>query len=109
MGKPCRYMQFIKPVFYYKSTKNQYQVLQVTHATPGLMIKSFSPQYQAILEKTSLVCCCWHGYSCCILVTIQMVTNLWYFSDIMVIHIDPTEPYNAWFTVELLYRSSGVH
>ena len=38
MGKPCRYMQFIKPVFYYKSTKNQYQVLQVTHATPGLII-----------------------------------------------------------------------
>ena len=30
-------------------------------------------------KKISLVCCRWHCYSCCAIVTIQTATNLWYF------------------------------
>ena len=33
---------------------------------------------QATPEKISLVCCRWHCYSCCTLITIQTATNLWY-------------------------------
>ena len=29
-------------------------------------------------KKISLLCCRWHYYSCCALVTIQTATNLWY-------------------------------
>ena len=48
-----------KPYFYYKSCENPYQVLQVMCAVSEgamklkvCMIKSLSPWYQAILEKT---------------------------------------------------------
>ena len=93
MGKPCSCAQFRKSYimayrnfFYYKShenlhqycksCKNPYLVLQVSalhaseHAMKSMvgMIKSSSPQYQAILEKTPLVRCHWHCYSCCTLV-----------------------------------------
>ena len=30
-------------------------------------------------KTTSLVCCRWHCYSCCALITIQTATNSWYF------------------------------
>ena len=51
MGKPCSCTQFLKSrIFYYKSRKNSYQVLQVTCAASERamklkvrMIKSLSP------------------------------------------------------------------
>ena len=50
---------------YYKSHKNPHQVLQVMCSASECamkskvrMIKVLSPQYQAIPEKVSLVCCC---------------------------------------------------
>ena len=58
---------------YCKSCKNPYLVLLLhasEHAMKSMvgMIKSSSLQYQAILEKTPLVRCHWHCYSCCALV-----------------------------------------
>ena len=48
------------PYQYYKSRKIPYQVLQVTRAASEramvCMIKSLSPYYQAVPEK-SLICC----------------------------------------------------
>ena len=62
------------PYLYYKSHENLYQLLQVMRAVSECamihMIKSLSPQYQAIPEKTSLVCCRWHW--------IQMATNSYF-------------------------------
>ena len=70
---------------YCKSRENLYQVLQVTCAVSKSamkskvhMIKSYHHSTK-LYRKISLVCCHWHCYSCCALVTIQMATNLWYF------------------------------
>ena len=86
IAKLCSCTQFMKAViFNYKSRKNPYQVLQVTcdvsecaMKSKVCMIKSLSPQCKGIQEKTSLVCCRWHCYSCSTLVTIQTATNSWY-------------------------------
>ena len=43
------------------------------------MYKLFSTLHTYIPEKKSLVCCCWHCYSCHALVTLQMTINSWYF------------------------------
>ena len=94
MGKSCSCTQFIKSrIFYYKSRENLYQVLQVTCAASERAmkskvrtIKSLSPYYQGIPEKKiSLICCRWHCYSCCPLITIRMATN---FSGIVLYYGD---------------------
>ena len=66
---------------YYKSHENPYQVLQVTCAASECAMKSKVCMIKLLscyTGKISLVCCCWHSYSCCPLVTIQTATNLWY-------------------------------
>ena len=67
------------PYQYYKSCENPYQVLQVTCAASEramkLKVRMINTIIQAIPEKISLVCCRWHCYLCCALVTVQMATN----------------------------------
>jgi len=41
------------------------------------IIITIVPSYTG--KNISVICCQWHCYSCCALVTIQMATNLWYF------------------------------
>ena len=93
MGKPCS-MQFIKScIFYYKSHEDLYQVLQVTCTCLKIEdlydknITTIVPSYTA-KKKISLICCCWHCYSCCTLVTIQTATMIFsgislYYGDIV--------------------------
>ena len=71
------------PCQYYKSRENPYQVLAGyvrfvlnDRSKPKVrIIKSISPSYT---EKRSLVCCHWHCYSRCAIVTIKTATNSWY-------------------------------
>ena len=89
MGKPCSCRYFIKSrISYCKSHENLYQVQQVMHnaseramKSEVCMIKSIIitivPSYTRI--KILLVCCRWHCYSCCTLVTTQTATNSWYY------------------------------
>ena len=73
IGKPCSCTHFVKSRIFFTTS----HVHASEHATKSKvrMIKSLSTQYQAIPEKISLVCCRWHCYSCCILITIQTATN----------------------------------
>ena len=102
MGKPSSCMQFIKSrIFYYKSRENPYhycksrenpyhycksrenpyQVLQVTwtDATSERAMKSkvrmIKSYYHHSTKLYRDICCHWHCYSCCTLVTIQTATN----------------------------------
>ena len=97
MGKPCSCMQFIKSrIFYYKSRKNPYQYYQSrenlyqyckSHVNPlsgtaSHMLASktegaYDNNHSTKLyrEKNITLCCRWHCYSCCALVTIQTATN----------------------------------
>ena len=88
MGKPCSCMWFMKsrifycescenPYQYYKSHEDLYQVLQVTRAASECAMKLKVRMIITIVPSyTRKICCRWHCYSCCVLVTIQMATNL---------------------------------
>ena len=79
-----------KPNFLLQVTRESVSVLQVTRKSVSSItshvcaseramkskVKSLSPQYQAIPDRISPICCCWHCYLCCTPVTIQVVTNL---------------------------------
>ena len=114
MGKPCSCTQLIKKPFffttshmrihirYYKSHENPYQVLQVTCVRDlhlNMQIKSKAGSYDKIIitvapsytkKKISLIYCCWHCYSCCALVTIQMATNSLYYGDTYIVSLSCT-------------------
>ena len=50
MGKPCSCIQFIKSrIFYCKSHKNPYQVLQVTHAVSERTCHEIKGSYDKII------------------------------------------------------------
>ena len=106
-----------KPYFLLQVTRESVSVLQVmwesvsgtaSHAhcvwtcneiegSHDKIIITIAPRY--ISEKISLVCCCWHCYSCCALTTIQMATNSWYFPvqlRTMVIIIYYVHTYRKW-------------
>ena len=77
MGKPCSCMQFIKAVFFTASHAG-IRISTTSHVKVRIRyykVRIRYYKYQAIPEKISLVCCRWHCYSCCALVTIQTATN----------------------------------
>ena len=97
MGRLCSCAQYMKSCFTAShtririSTKVMQELVSGTtshvhciwtcNEIKGSYDKSLSPWYQAtcIPEQISLVCCRWHCYLCCTLVTIQTATNSWYF------------------------------
>ena len=58
MGTPCSCMQFLGQVTWnlYKCYKSH-----PLHLMCNEIDGKMSPQYQSILKKESLVCCCWHS------------------------------------------------
>ena len=91
---PYQYYKSCKnPYQYYKSCKNLYQVLQVMqesvsvlqvmhavyeHAMKSkvyMIMKIIITTVPSYTGKISLVCCRWHCYLCCALVTIHTATN----------------------------------
>ena len=63
---PIRYCKSAHWVWMCNEIKGSYDEIIIT----------IVPNYT---EKLLFVCCHWHCYSCCTLVTIQMATNSWYF------------------------------
>ena len=84
MQKPCSCVQFVKNcILYYMSHENPYQVFQATCAVSERGMKLNVHRIKSLritivpscTRKRSFVCCHWHCYSWCTLVTVQMTTN----------------------------------
>ena len=80
-----------KPYFLLQVTRQSVSVLQVTQesvsgTTSHVRCNEIEGSHmhyhhstKLYRKKTSFVCCRWHCYSCCALVTIQTASNSWYF------------------------------
>ena len=91
MGKPCSCACFMKSrILNYNSRKNPYQYYKpgetlyptTSHMRCIWTCNEIEGLYDKIITIPSYtgknICCCWHCYSYCALITIQMATKSWY-------------------------------
>ena len=96
MGKPCSCMQFIKSYIFATShsririSTTSYARIHISYYNSRVLVwtcNEIEGSYDEIIitivpnytvKKKSLICCRWHCYSCCALVTIRSSTALYY-------------------------------